>query len=137
MSISRFFFNHTLHTMTTFDIFFFNIFSHYKARYKQKANTIAVFYISTLQIALIFLLGCFFAVFLSQMNVNTMSSSKAWTLFIIASILIYFKNWIQYGGKKRKVLNAKSNKIQSYSIWMLWLLPIASIGLSIIILQAL
>ncbi|WP_425076568.1 hypothetical protein [Psychroserpens sp. S379A] len=125
--------------MTTFDIFFFSIFSHYKTRFKQKANTIAVFYISVLQIALLFLLGSFFAVFLSQMNVATMSSSKAWTLFIIASVIIYFKNWIQYSGKKRKVLNAKTNKSKSklYSIWLLWLLPIACIGLSIIILKAL
>ncbi|WCO01529.1 hypothetical protein [Psychroserpens ponticola] len=125
--------------MTIFDIFFFNVFSYYKARFKKQANTIAVLYISTLQIALVFLLGSFFAVFLSQMNVNTMSSSKAWTLFIIASIFIYFKNWIQYGGKKRKVLNAKTSKNKSklYPIWLLWLLPIASIGLSIIILQAL
>jgi len=125
--------------MTTFDIFFFSIFSYYKTRLKKKANTIAVFYISTLQIALIFLLGCFFAVFLNQIHVNTMSSSKAWTLFIITSAVIYFKNWIQYSGKKRMVLNAKTNKSKSqlYSIWLLWLLPIACIGLSIIILKAL
>jgi len=125
--------------MTTFDIFFFNIFSHYKERYKKQANTIAVFYISVLQIALIFLLGCFFAVFLNQMHVNTMSSSKAWTLFIITSLIIYFKNWIQYSGKKRKVLNAKTNnkKSQFYSVRLLWILPLACIGLSIIILKAL
>jgi hypothetical protein len=125
--------------MTTFDIFFFSIFNHYKARFKKQANTIAVFYISTLQIALIFLLGCFFAVFLNQMHVNTMSSSKAWTLFIITSVIIYFKNWIKYSGRKRKVLNAKTNKNKSqmYSIWILWLLPIACIGLSMIILKAL
>ena len=66
------------------------------------------------------------------MHVDTMSAGKAWTLFVLVSIFIYFKNWMQYGGRKRKVLNAKiiKNKKLSYNIWFLWLLPIVILSLT-------
>lgn len=125
--------------MTTFDIFFFNVFHHYKPTRKKKANTIALFYISSLQCSLLLLSGVTLALFLDEMNTVTMSSGKAWTLFIMASIFLYFKNWIQYSGKKRKVLNAKRHGKQSpyhYNIWILWSLLVGSILLSIILLNA-
>lgn len=125
--------------MTVFDQFYFNVFNHYKARYKRRANTLAVFYISFLQLSIILVLGVFFAAFFNQMNVDTISSQKAWTLFIITSFILYFKNWIQYSGRKRSVMNAKlnRNKSRQYNIWLLWLLPICCITLSIILLQVL
>ncbi|MBR9846981.1 MAG: hypothetical protein GYB35_13135 [Algicola sp.] len=124
--------------MTTFDTLFFSVFNHYKTTYKQKANTIAVVYLSLLQIALILVLGAFFSIFLEQMHVNTFSASKGWTLFIMTSVFIYFRNWIVYSGRKRKVLNAKTNKNKqtTYSIWMLWLLLLGCISLAIILLNA-
>ena len=122
--------------MTVFDQFALSIFNFYKPRFKRRANTIAVFYISLLQSSIILLLGVFFATFFRQMKVNTMSSSKAWTLFVIAVILIYFKNWMGFSGKKRLVLNAKrtKRKFQEHNIWILWLLPPACIILSILLL---
>ncbi|MFK7783321.1 hypothetical protein [Psychroserpens sp.] len=124
--------------MTTFDSLFFSVFNHYKATYKQKANTIAIVYLSLLQIALILVLGVFFSIFLEQMHVNTFSASKGWTLFIIISVFIYFRNWIVYSGRKRKVLNAKSNKNKQpiYSICLLWLLLLGCYLLAIILLNA-
>ena len=91
-----------------------------------------------LQCSLLLLLGVFFAGFFKQMNVATMSASKAWTLFVLVVILLYFKNWMQYGGRKRKVLNAKmiKNKKITYNIWLLWLLPIVILGLAYILFQA-
>lgn len=77
-----------------------NIFNHYKPRFKRKANVIAVFYLSLLQCSILLLLGVFFSEFFTQMKVNTMSSSKAWTLFAIVSVFIYFKNWMSFTGKK-------------------------------------
>lgn len=124
--------------MTIFDQYFYNVFNHYKPRLKQKASNVATVYISLLQSVLCFVLGAFFAAFFSNMHVDSMSSTKAWTLFIICCILIYFKNWIQYSGKKRKVLNAKTmGKIPNRNIWFLWSLPIIGLILGIIILQAL
>lgn len=124
--------------MSIFDSLFFNVFKHYKNSKNKKANQIASIYISILQCSILLLLGMFFAGFSSQMNMNTMSQDKAWALFIMASVFIFFKNWMQYAGRKRQVLNAKmiSKKSQNYSIFMLWLLPVACIVLSIIIWQA-
>jgi len=124
--------------MTVFDQFFYFIFTKYKARYKQKANTIALFYTSILQIALAFLLGCFFAAFFSQMHVNAMSSDKAWILFVIIALAIHFKNWISYNGKTRKVMNAKFNKKKApkYNLALLLALPFICLVMGLILLQA-
>ena len=125
--------------MTLFDRFYFSIFSFYKERYKQKAKTMALVYISILQISLLFLFGCFCAAFVSRMpNMETMSANSAWTLFILFSIGIYFKNWMQYTGKKRMVIQAKINKhkTKAYNIWILWTLPIVVFGLAYVIFQA-
>lgn len=124
--------------MTTFDALFFRFFQHYKTKKSKKANNIATFYITALQCSLLLLLGVFFAGFFRQMNVNTMSAPKAWTLFALVIIFLYFKNWMQYGGRKRKVLNAKmlKKKKVSHNIWLLWLLPVAILGLTYILYQA-
>lgn len=125
--------------MTVFDQFFYSMFSFYKKRYKQKANTIALGYVSILQICLFFLLGCFYAAFCNQMpNVDTMSSKSACTVFILISLGILFKNWIQYTGKRRMMINAKmvKKKKPQTNIWLLWLLPFAILGLACIIFQA-
>lgn len=124
--------------MTTFDALFFRFFQHYKTKKSKKANSIATFYVTVLQCSLLLLLGVFFAGFFRQMHVNTMSDDKAWTLFILVAIFLYFKNWMQYGGRKRKVLNAKMLKKKkiSYSIWLLWLLPVAILGLTFVLFQA-
>ncbi|ULC59943.1 hypothetical protein MBM09_02925 [Flaviramulus sp. BrNp1-15] len=124
--------------MTTFDILFFHFFHHYKTKKSKKANSIATFYVTFLQCSLILLLGVFFAKFFRQMHMDTMSADKAWTLFVLVAIFIYFKNWMQYGGRKRKVLNAKMirNKKLTYNIWLLWLLPLAILGLTYILFQA-
>lgn len=124
--------------MTTFDQFFFAIFSAFKPKLKQKANSVALFYISMLQIALLFVTGAFLVTFLSKMHVKTMSTSKMWTLFIIFSIIIHLKNWMKYNGKSRKVLNAKFNKSKNnYNTSILLLLPISCIILGLILLKSL
>ncbi|MBN2867149.1 MAG: hypothetical protein JXK08_00620 [Flavobacteriaceae bacterium] len=123
--------------MTTFDHFFFAIFSAFKPKFKQKANSIALIYISLLQIALFFVTGTFFVTFLSKMHIKTMSNSNIWTLFIIFSIIIHLKNWMKYNGKSRKVLNAKFNKSKNnYNTSILLLLPIGCIILGLILLKS-
>ena len=124
--------------MSLSDQFYFNIFNYYKKRYKKLASRIATIYINILHVSVLLLLGMFFSVFFSQMNVNFMDSEKAWTLFIITAIIICFKNWIQYSGKKRNVMNAKisARKSKQYSIWLLWVLPILCVALSLILSRA-
>ncbi|TXD83721.1 hypothetical protein ESY86_08375 [Subsaximicrobium wynnwilliamsii] len=125
--------------MTFFDQLFFSCFKHYKPKYKQKANTIALFYISSLQCALLLLTGLLLAFFLKQMHTTSMSSDNAWLLFVLGCFIIIFKNWIQYSGKKRKIMNAKNlnNKEQLYSVWILWILLVGTILFSAILLQGL
>ncbi|PWH83697.1 hypothetical protein DIS18_03840 [Algibacter marinivivus] len=124
--------------MTIFDTFFLNFFQHYKTRKNKKAIKIATFYVSFLQCSLLLLLGVFFAGFFIQMHVDTMSSSKAWTLFVLVVVFIFFKNWMQYSGKKRNLLSAKmlKKKKRSYNIWILWLIPFGILCLTYILFQA-
>jgi hypothetical protein len=124
--------------MNFFDQLYLTIFNRFKGRYKQKANTIALYYTSILQIALLFLGGVFFIKFLEQMKVVVMSSSNTWILFVLTSLILHFKNWVNYSGRKRRVLNAKlSNKKDlGYSMLMLIALPIAITALSILFYKA-
>ena len=121
-----------------FDQLFFRVFKYFKDKNNTKANRIALIYISLLQCSLLLLLVIFSAGFVRQMNMNTITEDKVIILFCLACLFIVFKNWIQYSGKKRKVLNAKMLKSRTgqYNIWSLWLLPLASLGLSWIIYQA-
>ncbi|WP_044400632.1 hypothetical protein [Lacinutrix sp. Hel_I_90] len=125
--------------MTVFDKIYLFIFGHYKGRFKQKANTIALVYTSVLQISLLFLLGCFFAAFASQMYVDTLSSGKAWFLFVLLSIGVHYKNWMGYSGQTRKVMNAKFNKIKTpqYNLVFLYALPFLAIAMGLLFMQAL
>ena len=124
--------------MTVFDQFYYSVFSFYKTRFKQKANALALWYVSVLQISLVFLLGVFFAKFFSQMHVDTLSSTKAWILFVLVALSIHFKNWMQYTGKKRMMINAKmiKKKKPQTNIWLLMVLPIAVLGLAYVLFQA-
>lgn len=125
--------------MNLSDTLFYNIFSYYKPKLKQKANRLAVLYISILQIAFVLLLGVFFAKFFKQMNMVTMSSSKAWTLFSLIAVFLYFKNWMQYTGKRRMMINTKRLKKTSksnHNIYLLWSLPFVLLVLAYILFQA-
>lgn len=124
--------------MNLFDSLFFHFFQHYKTKKNKSASSIATFYVAALQCSLLLLLGVFFAKFFRQMHVSTMSSSKAWTLFVLTTIFIYFKNWMQYGGTKLKVRNAKrlKNKSLTYNIYALWVLPLIILGLTYVLFQA-
>ena len=123
--------------MTVFDRLFYNVFNYYKLRKHRKANSIAIIYISFLHCSLLLFAGICISLFLNAMNTVTIASDKSWTLFIMACVFLYFKNWIQYSGKKRKVLNARSlskNSKSDYPIVFLWLLPIGTLTISIILL---
>jgi hypothetical protein len=72
------------------------------------------------------------------MKVVVMSSSNTWILFVLTSLILHFKNWVNYSGRKRRVLNAKlSNKKDlGYSMLILIALPIAITALSILFYKA-
>jgi hypothetical protein len=125
--------------MTKFNIIYLSIFHQLKAKYKQKANSIALFYISILQISIVFLLGCFFLAFLTQMHVSVLAKSKAITLFIIIAAGIHFSNWLGYSGKQRKEMNAKylKQKKVNYNLMVLAVIPIICVLFGFLLLQSL
>ncbi len=126
--------------MTIFDVLFYNVFQHYKPTKKKKANTIALNYINSLQCTLLLIVGIVITTILNKTNASTMSTGNAWTLFILACIFLIFRNWIQYSGKKRKILNVKLNskkKPELYNIWLLWTLLASAIILAIAMLSTL
>ena len=123
--------------MEQFDSLFFNVFNHYKTSYKSKANDIALCYIIFLQASFLLLFGTFLMLFFGGMNVDILSNSKAWVVYIMIVIALLFRNWIYYTGKKRKVLNTTQNKgmnRKSTSVWVLWMIPFACLLLSIIVM---
>ena len=126
-------------SMNYFNQLYRTVFNRFKGRFKQKANTIALYYVSVVEIALTLLLGVFFIKFLDQMKVVVMSGSNAWLLFVMTAVFIHFKNWVSYSGRKRRVLNAKlsNKKGLEYSLFILIVLPIGIIGLSLLMLKAL
>lgn len=115
-----------------FDNLYLNIFGYYKPKLKQKANTIAVLYISVLQFCLLLLLVLFFVAFGKQMNLAVLSSEKILFILIFSAVIIYFKNWMHYSGRKRNALKAKNKKTTEYHIVVLWLIPFALIFLSVL-----
>ena len=126
--------------MEQLDSLFFNVFQYYKSTYKTKANDIALLYILMLQASILLLLGTFLMLFFNGMNVDVLSGSKAWILYVIIVIALLFRNWIYYTGKKRKILNTKLNKStasKSSNIWVLWMIPLACFILAILLMQRL
>lgn len=122
--------------MTIFDQLFFNSFDYYKKHtFNKRANALSIFYITLVQASLLLVLGVFFAKFFRQMHVETMSATKAWILFVIVSLVLYFKNWIQYSGKKRKIMNANQKRKSNYGIITLWLIPVVALFLAILFLR--
>lgn len=119
------------------DHYFFSVFQFYKTKYKSKANDIALLYILLLQGSLLMLLGAFIMLFLGQMHVDVLSTSKAWTLFILLVIILIFRNWIYYTGKNRRILNTKNKKTLIINIWILWLIPFVCFTLSVLVMQRL
>jgi len=125
--------------MNYFNRLYLTTFNRFKARFRQKANTIALFYVSIVEIAIILLLGIFFIKFLDQMKVIITNGTNGWLLFIILALFIHFKNWLSYSGRKRRILNAKLSikKDLEYSLFVLISLPLGLLGLSLIMLEVL
>ncbi len=125
--------------MNYFNRLYLTTFNRFKARFRQKANTIALFYVSIVEIAIILLLGIFFIKFLDQMKVIIMNGTNGWLLFIILALFIHFKNWLSYSGRKLRILNAKLSikKDLEYSLFVLISLPLGLLGLSLIMLEVL
>ncbi|WP_179348570.1 hypothetical protein [Winogradskyella pacifica] len=117
-----------------FDNYYILIFNHYKKKLGKRSLNIALFYITFLELSVIFALSTFLMAFASQMKMAIMSSTKFWVLFSIVALFIISKNWMRYNGKKRMILNAKSKRSDT-SIYLLWLFPLGCFAIALILLQ--
>lgn len=116
------------------DAFYISCYNYLKPKYKRNAIKLALLYITFAEITLYSMTGMFFMAFAHQMHILDVNQNKIITIVLLLSGFIYFKNWMQYNGKRRNILNAKSkSKIQK---WKLILFPITCIILGIILYQA-
>ena len=118
---------------------FYAAFHHFKTIYGKNANKMAITYIALVECCVLLVAGMFFAVFLSKMHVDLPSGTDLWLIFFAACFFIFIKDWVQYSGKKRRVLNTKSkhSRQNTYSLFALLLLPVGSLILAAILYQAL
>lgn len=121
-----------------FDQLFYSVYELLKPRFKRKATDLAILYLSVLQVLMVLVLGVFFSAFFRNMNSDFLSGNKAWIIFIIITLFLFFKNWIQYSGKQRVVKNSKVNRTQAkkFSVWGIILFPVGCIVLLLILTQA-
>lgn len=107
-----------------FDNLYLNIFNYYKPKLKQKATTIAVIYVSILQFCLLLLLVIFFIAFGRQMSLAILTTEKIVFVLLFGALILYFRNWMHFSGRKRNTLRAKNKKLPEHNIYVLWLIPI-------------
>ncbi|WP_111683355.1 hypothetical protein [Winogradskyella tangerina] len=116
------------------DRYYISVFNYYKKRLGKRSLNIALFYINLLELSITLALAAFFMAFANQMKFLTVSTSKFWTIYILIALVVIFKNWMRYNGKRRHVLNAKL-KGKVNSIYLLWCLPIGSLIIALALLQ--
>ena len=117
------------------DQYYFKVLNHYKSRFKSKAQNVALFYISLLQLSIITAIFTFTVLFLDQMNQIIASKSDLWNLLGVFSIVLTFRNWFYYTGKKGILIRSKikNTKLKESSVWTLWLMPIILLILAVLI----
>ena len=54
--------------------------------------------------------GRFFMKFSKQMKMNFLTTPNSWLLFVGITMVVLFKNWVGYSGKKRSILFSKASK---------------------------
>ncbi len=116
------------------DRFYIAIYNYYKPSLGKRSARLALIYINFLELSLLLVGTSFFKAFASQMHMTRIEASKFWLVFGLVGLIICFKNWIRFNGKKRTVLNAQ-RKGPKPSMYLLWFLPIACLGLAAIFLK--
>ena len=121
--------------MGTFQLLFLQVFRYYKKRKLKNANKIALLYVTWVQGLFLLLLAVVLSKFMRSMYIDVLSGTEAWILFAVILVMLFFRNWMVYTGRKQKVLVAKSIKSSSAerNIVTLWLIPIMGTLLFIIL----
>lgn len=96
--------------MYLFDQLYVSVYQKVKKHKPKLAAKAARFYVSLFQIGLLLLVGVFFMKFSKQMKMNFLTTPNAWLLFVGITMVVLFKNWVSYSGKKRSILFSKVSK---------------------------
>ena len=96
--------------MYLFDQLYVSVYQKVKKHKPKLAAKAARFYVSLLQIGLLLLVGVFFMKFSKQMKMNFLTTPNAWLLFVGITMVVLFKNWMGYSGKKRSILFSNASK---------------------------
>jgi magnesium-transporting ATPase (P-type) len=86
--------------------------AHYCFRNKSKTfrNNFAFYYMLLFQLLLLLLLGLFFNAFSRQLNINTLSNNQYVFITISCLIIILFRSWMVYTGKRRLLILSKTKQ---------------------------
>ena len=123
--------------MSLFDILYFRVFEFYRNRKNKKAASIAWWYISLFQSALVLVVGILLAEFIDAMQMRSMDAEKAWTVFFLVTLILFGKNYVQYNGKKRNVLRAQISRqnLAKPNIISLWAILTGTLGLAFVLFK--
>jgi len=116
------------------DNYYISILNTYKNNLGKNALTLALYYVSVLESIIGLAIMAFFRAFASQLKIGTISNSKFWIVFAGITVVILFKNWMRYNGKKRHVLKAKLSA-KKIPIYVLLILPVGILAIAIVLLQ--
>jgi hypothetical protein len=113
--------------MSILDQLYHSFYSRLKLRYRRKSTSfLALFYVTIVQFLLLVITALFCYGFSRQMHFQLISDSvNVYVLSVLTALVIYFKNWLYYSGKKRSILKAKYNKTKNthYSFFTLFFIP--------------
>jgi magnesium-transporting ATPase (P-type) len=86
--------------------------AHYCFRNKSKTfrNNFAFYYMLLFQLLLLLLLGLFFNAFSRQLNINTLSNNQYVFITISCLIIVLFRSWMVYTGKRRLLILSKTKQ---------------------------
>ena len=115
--------------MDFFDQAYISIQKHYKPKLKQRANTIALWYVSLLHIGILLLCGIFLFLFLNEMRTISLSSERARLFFTLLSIFLIVRNWLRYSGRQLKIRKAKTKTPTSKTEVKFWQLIVILISI--------
>lgn len=123
--------------MNFFDRLYLSVFHQVKQFKPKLAARWARLYVSFFQLALCLLFGIFFMKFSKQMKLNILDDTSLWIVSLGIIVLIFFKNWMSYNGKKRNILISRNTKgTKPYSAITLIVFILALFALSFILSKA-
>lgn len=82
----------------------------FKNKSKTFKNNFAFYYMLLFQLLFLLLLGLFFNAFSRQLNINTLSNNQYAFIATFSFIIVLYRSWMVYTGKRRLLLLSKTKQ---------------------------